>query len=129
MRLAAGGAPVAVKRRAVNWSTKVRTSCTLVVWVAVLNGASCALKIQWTTLKNGSRHVLNLTHPITVPVTVTCYYHSQVPKHVLAICHSAIIVIIIITLLDVHQLLMLFARTLTYLEPGTFSSVILYNML
>jgi hypothetical protein len=26
MRLAAGGAPVAVKRRAVNWSTKVRTS-------------------------------------------------------------------------------------------------------
>jgi hypothetical protein len=26
MRLAAGGAPVAVKRRAVNWSTNLRTS-------------------------------------------------------------------------------------------------------
>jgi hypothetical protein len=32
-------------------------------------------------------------------------------------------------LLDVHQLLMLFAETLTYLEPGIFSSVIFYNML
>jgi hypothetical protein len=30
----------------------------------------------------------------------------------------------IIPLLDVHQLLMLSARTLTYLEPGTFSSII-----
>jgi hypothetical protein len=45
------------------------------------------------------------------------------------------VIIIIITilkivpLLDVHQLLMLSARTLTYLEPGKFSSVILYNML
>jgi hypothetical protein len=29
----------------------------------------------------------------------------------------------------VHQLLMLFAETLTYSEPGTFSSLILYNML
>jgi hypothetical protein len=35
----------------------------------------------------------------------------------------------IVPLLDVHQLLMLSAGTLTYLEPGTFSSVILYNML
>jgi hypothetical protein len=35
----------------------------------------------------------------------------------------------IVPLLDVHQLLMLSARKLTYLEPGTFSSVILYNML
>jgi hypothetical protein len=35
----------------------------------------------------------------------------------------------IVPLLDVHQLLMLSARTLTFLEPGKFSSVILYNML
>jgi hypothetical protein len=35
----------------------------------------------------------------------------------------------IVPLLDVHQLLMLSAGTFTYLEPGTFSSVILYNML
>jgi hypothetical protein len=33
-----------------------------------------------------------------------------------------------VPLLDVHQLLMLFAETLTYSEPGTFSSVIFYNM-
>jgi hypothetical protein len=32
-------------------------------------------------------------------------------------------------LLDLHQLLMLFAETLTYSEPGTvFSSIIFYNM-
>jgi hypothetical protein len=35
----------------------------------------------------------------------------------------------IVPLLDVHQLLMLFAETLTYSEQGTFSSVIFYNML
>jgi hypothetical protein len=35
----------------------------------------------------------------------------------------------IVPLLDVHQLLMLFAETLTYSEPGTFSSVIFYNVL
>jgi hypothetical protein len=35
----------------------------------------------------------------------------------------------IVPLLDVHQLLMLFARTLTYSEPGTFSSLVFYNML
>jgi hypothetical protein len=35
----------------------------------------------------------------------------------------------IVPLLDVHQLLMLFAETLTYSEPGIFSSVIYYNML
>jgi hypothetical protein len=35
----------------------------------------------------------------------------------------------IVPLLDVHQLLMLFAETLTYSEPRTFSSVIFYNML
>jgi hypothetical protein len=34
----------------------------------------------------------------------------------------------IVPLLDEHQLLM-FARTLTYLEPRTFSLIILYNML
>jgi hypothetical protein len=34
----------------------------------------------------------------------------------------------IVPLLDVHQLLMLFAETLTYSEPGTFSSVIFYNV-
>jgi hypothetical protein len=34
----------------------------------------------------------------------------------------------IIPLLDVHQLLMLFAETLTFSEPGTFSSVIFYNV-
>jgi hypothetical protein len=33
-----------------------------------------------------------------------------------------------VPLLDVHQLLMLFAETLTYSDPGTFSSVIFYNM-
>jgi hypothetical protein len=32
-------------------------------------------------------------------------------------------------LLDVHQLLMLLAGTLTYLGPGTFSSIVFYNML
>jgi hypothetical protein len=31
-------------------------------------------------------------------------------------------------LLDVHQLLMLSAETLTYSEPGTFSSFFFYNM-
>jgi hypothetical protein len=35
----------------------------------------------------------------------------------------------IVPLLDVHQLLMLFAVMLTYLEPGTFYSIIFYNML
>jgi hypothetical protein len=34
----------------------------------------------------------------------------------------------IVPLLDVSQLLMLFAETLTYSEPGTFSSVIFYNV-
>jgi hypothetical protein len=34
----------------------------------------------------------------------------------------------IVPLLDVQQLLMLFAETLTYSEPGTFTSVIYYNM-
>jgi hypothetical protein len=34
----------------------------------------------------------------------------------------------IVPLLDVHQLLMFFAETLTYSEPGTFSSVIFYNI-
>jgi hypothetical protein len=33
-----------------------------------------------------------------------------------------------VPLLDVHQLLMLFAGTLTYSEPGTVSSVVFYNM-
>jgi hypothetical protein len=35
----------------------------------------------------------------------------------------------IVPLLDVHQLLMLSAGTLTYSASGTFSSVIFYNML
>jgi hypothetical protein len=35
----------------------------------------------------------------------------------------------IVPLLDVHQLLMLFAETLKYSEPGTFSSGIFYNEL
>jgi hypothetical protein len=35
----------------------------------------------------------------------------------------------IVPLLDVHQLLMLFAETLKYSEPGTLSSVIFYNIL
>jgi hypothetical protein len=35
----------------------------------------------------------------------------------------------IIPLPDVHQLLLLFAGTFTYSDPGTFSSVIFYNML
>jgi hypothetical protein len=34
----------------------------------------------------------------------------------------------LVPLLDVHQLLMLFAEALTYSEPGTFSSVIFYNV-
>jgi hypothetical protein len=34
----------------------------------------------------------------------------------------------IVSLPDVHQLLMLFVGTLTYSEPGTFSSVIFYNV-
>jgi hypothetical protein len=33
-----------------------------------------------------------------------------------------------VPLLDVHQLLMLFAETLTYSEAGTFTSVIFYNV-
>jgi hypothetical protein len=32
-------------------------------------------------------------------------------------------------LLDMHQLLMLFGGTLTYSEPETFTSIIVYNML
>jgi hypothetical protein len=35
----------------------------------------------------------------------------------------------IVPLLDMHQLLMLSAGTLTYLDPGTFSSVISYTLL
>jgi hypothetical protein len=35
----------------------------------------------------------------------------------------------IVPLLDAHQLLMLFARTLTYSEPETFTLIICYNML
>jgi hypothetical protein len=35
----------------------------------------------------------------------------------------------IVPLVDVHQLLMLSAGKLTYSEPGTFSLIILYNML
>jgi hypothetical protein len=35
----------------------------------------------------------------------------------------------IVPLLDVHQLLMLFAEALTYSEPRTFSLIIFYNML
>jgi hypothetical protein len=35
----------------------------------------------------------------------------------------------IVPLLDVHQLLMLSARTLTYLEPGMFSLIVSYNTL
>jgi hypothetical protein len=34
----------------------------------------------------------------------------------------------IVPLLDVHQLLKLSAETLTFSEPGTFTSVIFYNM-
>jgi hypothetical protein len=34
----------------------------------------------------------------------------------------------IVPLLDVHQLVMLFAETLMYSEPGTFSCVIFYNI-
>jgi hypothetical protein len=34
----------------------------------------------------------------------------------------------IVPLLDVHQLLMLSAGTLTYSEPGTFSLIVFYNM-
>jgi hypothetical protein len=34
----------------------------------------------------------------------------------------------IVPLLDVHQLLMFFAGTLKYLGPGTFPSIVLYNM-
>jgi hypothetical protein len=35
----------------------------------------------------------------------------------------------IVPLLDVHQLLMLSAETLTYSEPATFSSVTVYNII
>jgi hypothetical protein len=35
----------------------------------------------------------------------------------------------IVPLLDVHQLLMLYKGTLTYLEPETFTLIIFYNML
>jgi hypothetical protein len=35
----------------------------------------------------------------------------------------------IVPLLDVHQLLMLFAGTVTYYEPGTFSSIVFYDKL
>jgi hypothetical protein len=35
----------------------------------------------------------------------------------------------IVPLLDVHQLVMLFALMLMYSESGTFSSIIFYNML
>jgi hypothetical protein len=70
MRLAAGSAPVAVKRRAVNWSTKVTTS---------LYYSSLGFCFKWCILytknpmdhfKNGSRHVINLTYSITVPVSL-----------------------------------------------------------
>jgi hypothetical protein len=35
----------------------------------------------------------------------------------------------IVPLLDVHQLLMLFAGTLTYSEPRTFALIIFYNVI
>jgi hypothetical protein len=45
------------------------------------------------------------------------------------LCSMSALQVKIVSLLDVHQLLMLFAGTLTYLEPETFTLIIFYNIL
>jgi hypothetical protein len=44
-------------------------------------------------------------------------------------CSMSALQVKIVSLLDAHQPLMLFARTLTYSEPETFALIICYNML
>jgi hypothetical protein len=44
-------------------------------------------------------------------------------------CPMSTLQVKIVPLLDAHQLLMLFAGTLTYSEPETFTLIIFYNML
>jgi hypothetical protein len=44
------------------------------------------------------------------------------------LCSMSALPVKIVPLLDLHQLLMLFAGTLTYLEPETFSLIIFYNI-
>jgi hypothetical protein len=44
-------------------------------------------------------------------------------------CSMSALRVKIVPLLDVHQLLILFAGTLTYSEPETFTLIIFYNML
>jgi hypothetical protein len=45
------------------------------------------------------------------------------------LCSMSALRVKIVPLLDVHQLLMLFAGTLTYLEPEKFTLIICYNIL
>jgi hypothetical protein len=45
------------------------------------------------------------------------------------LCSMSALHVKIVPLLDVHQLLMLSARALTYLEPGMFSLIVSYNTL
>jgi hypothetical protein len=45
------------------------------------------------------------------------------------LCSMSALQVKIVPLLDVHQLLMLSAGMLTYLEPETFTLIIFYNML
>jgi hypothetical protein len=45
------------------------------------------------------------------------------------LCSMSALKVKIVPLLDVHQLIMLFAGTLTYLEPETFTLIIFYNIL
>jgi hypothetical protein len=44
-------------------------------------------------------------------------------------CSMSALKVKIVPLLDVHQLIMVFARTLTYSEPETFTLINFYNIL
>jgi hypothetical protein len=62
------------------------------------------------------------------------FWKLLVPEFLLGIsetlhCSVSAPLVKIVPLLDVHQLLMLSAGTLTYLHPGTFSSAIFYNII
>jgi hypothetical protein len=91
-------------------------NCTLFLWVGIASIASFLLKYT------------------LVSKSALLFWKSLVSEFVLGIseslhCSMSSPHVKIVPLLDVHQLLMLFTETLTYSEPGTFSSAIYYNVI
>jgi hypothetical protein len=69
----------------------------------------------------GETYVLEENLPVSISYYYYYYYYYYYSMSALQVK--------IVPLLDVHQLLMLFARTLTYSEPKTFALINCYNML